>query len=186
VLHLMAKYLDARGKLSGRRVVATVMSNLGLEVALAERGITLVRTPVGDKNVLEELLKNGGTVGGEQSGHIIFPEISLAGDGLITAIEVLRAMRDESKTLHELVADFVSYPQVIVNVRVSKKPPFDSIPPLQTAIASLEKQMANRGRLLVRYSGTENLARIMLEGEDKKTIQQQADDLAKLIQQHIG
>lgn len=186
VLYLMANYLDARGKLSGRRVVATVMSNLGLELALAERNIELVRTPVGDKYVLEELLRNGGSIGGEQSGHIIFPEISLAGDGLITALEVLRVMRDEGKGLSELVSGFTSYPQVIVNVNVSKKPPFDSIPPLHEAIRKLEEKMANRGRLLVRYSGTENLARVMLEGEDKGVIQQQADDLANLIRKYIG
>lgn len=186
VLFLMANYLQARGRLSHRRVVATVMSNLGLELGLAERNIQLVRTPVGDRNVLDELLRNGGSIGGEQSGHIIFPEISLAGDGLITAIEVLRVLRDEGKSLHDLTKDFTSYPQVVVNVRVSKKPPFDSIPSLQEAITALENQMASRGRLLVRYSGTENLARIMIEGEDERTIQQQADDLASLMRELIG
>ena len=185
-LFVMANYLDAHNKLSGRRVVATVMSNIGLEIALNERNIELVRTPVGDKNVLEELLNGGGSIGGEQSGHIIFPEISLAGDGLISALEILRVITETGKSLGELTRGFTRYPQVIVNVRVSSKPPLETIPPIQEAIVNLERQFAEKGRLLVRYSGTENLARVMMEGEDKDTIERQAGDLANLISQHIG
>lgn len=186
VLFVMANYLDSRNRLAGRRIVATVMSNIGLEIALTERNIKLHRTPVGDKYVLEELLSGGGTVGGEQSGHIIFPEISLAGDGIITALEMLRVIAESGRTLSELTKDFTRYPQVIVNVRVSSKPPLETIPPIQEAICELERQFAEKGRLLVRYSGTENLARVMMEGPDKDTIERKAGDLANLISQHIG
>jgi phosphoglucosamine mutase len=186
VLFVMANYLDSRNQLAGRRIVATVMSNIGLELALTERNIALHRTPVGDKYVLEELLAGGGSIGGEQSGHIIFPEISLAGDGIITALEMLRVMVESGKTLSELTKEFTRYPQVIVNVRVSSKPPLETIPPIQEAISALERQFAEKGRLLVRYSGTENLARVMMEGPDKDTIERQAGDLANLISQHIG
>jgi phosphoglucosamine mutase len=182
----MANHLKAKGKLAGDRVVATVMSNIGLEVALAERGITLLRAPVGDKYVLEALLAHGGTLGGEQSGHVIFPEISLAGDGMITALEVLKVMKSSGQTLSQLRDGFKTFPQVMVNVRVSSKPPFETIPPIQEAISAVERQFGKAGRLVVRYSGTENVARVMLEGPDEALIKQHADDLANLIRQHIG
>ncbi|MEP7338375.1 MAG: phosphoglucosamine mutase [Acidobacteriota bacterium] len=186
VLFVMAEYFAAQGKLKGNRVVATVMSNMGLEVALAERNITLARTGVGDKNVLEELLKNGGSIGGEQSGHVIFPEISLAGDGMITGLEVLRVMAESKRTLSELANGFTRYPQVIVNVRVARKPPLDSIATVKEAMAKVESELAGKGRLLLRYSGTENLARVMIEGEDETTIREQAELLAQLIKENIG
>lgn len=186
VLFVMAEYLASKGKLAGNRVVATVMSNMGLEVALAERGITLVRTSVGDKNVLDELLKNGGSIGGEQSGHLIFPEISLAGDGIITALEVLRAMAESKRSLGELAGGFTRYPQVIINVGVARKPPLDSVVPIKEAMANVEEELADKGRLLVRYSGTENLARVMIEGQDEATIRAQAESLAQLIKENIG
>lgn len=186
VLFVMADSLSRRQKLSGNRVVATVMSNMGLEVALAQRGITLARTSVGDKNVLDELLKNGGSIGGEQSGHIIFPEISLAGDGMITALEILRVMAQSKRSLSELAGGFTRYPQVIINVRVARKPPLDSVPAIQTAIVELQTELAGKGRLLVRYSGTENLARVMIEGQDETLIQHQAESLAHLIRENLG
>ncbi len=186
MLFLVADYLASRGKLSGARVVATVMSNLGLELALAKNGITLARTAVGDKYVLDELLKGGGSIGGEQSGHIIFPEISLAGDGMITALEVLRAVIDRKTRLGDLANAYKPCPQVTINVRVSRKPPFDSIPPVKEAIGSIEKEMAGRGRLLVRYSGTENLARIMVEGENEAAIREHAESIAQIIKDQIG
>ena len=186
VMFIMADYLASRGKLAGDRVVATVMSNLGLELALAERGITLARTAVGDKYVLDELLKGGGSLGGEQSGHIIFPEISLAGDGMITALEVLRALTERNARLGALAGAYASCPQVTINVNVSRKPPFDTVPPIKEAINAIEKEMAGRGRLLVRYSGTENLARIMVEGEDEAAIHNHARSIAQVIETHIG
>lgn len=185
-MFVMAEYLAARGKLAGNRVVTTVMSNLGLEVALRERGIEMIRTSVGDKNVLDELLKNGGSIGGEQSGHIIFPEISLTGDGMISALEILRVMAESKRSLSQLTAGFTRYPQILLNIRVASKPPLDSIAPIKAAMDAVEQELGNRGRLLVRYSGTENLARVMIEGEHEPTIRQQAESLAQLIKEHIG
>jgi phosphoglucosamine mutase len=186
VLFVVARHLHGRGRLAGDRVVATVMSNLGLELALKRRGIALARTSVGDKYVLDELLKNGGSVGGEQSGHVIFPAISLAGDGMITALEVLRVVRETGESLAELTKDFVRYPQVIVNVRVARKTPLDSVPAIKAAVDALEAEMAGQGRLLVRYSGTENLARVMIEGQDEATIRRQADELARVIKDNLS
>jgi phosphoglucosamine mutase len=186
VLFIMADYMASKGQLSGGRVVATVMSNLGLELALAERGVTLARTAVGDKYVLDELLKGGGSLGGEQSGHIIFPEISLAGDGMITALEVLRVVAERNTGLGALAGAYTRYPQVTVNVRVSRKPPFDAVPPISEAINAVEKEMAGRGRLIVRYSGTENLARVMIEGQDEATIRNHAESIAQVITTQIG
>jgi phosphoglucosamine mutase len=186
VLFIMADYMTSKGHLSGDRVVATVMSNLGLELALAERGVTLARTAVGDKYVLDELLKGGGSLGGEQSGHIIFPEISLAGDGMITALEVLRAVAERNVSLGALAGAYTRYPQVTINVRVSRKPPFDAVPPIREAINAIEKEMAGRGRLIVRYSGTENLARVMIEGQDEATIRNHAESIAQVITAQIG
>jgi phosphoglucosamine mutase len=186
VLFIMAEYLAARNKLAGRRVVATVMSNLGLELALRARDIELARTQVGDKYVLEELLQGGGSLGGEQSGHTIFPEISLAGDGIITALEVLRAMAESGRSLSELTSGFTRCPQVMLNVRVARKPPFDTIAPIKAAAAALEEELAGQGRLLLRYSGTENLARVMIEGQDEATIRRQAEELAQIIKDNLS
>jgi phosphoglucosamine mutase len=182
----MADYLASKGALGGGRVVATVMSNLGLEMALAERGVKLARTAVGDKYVLDELLKAGGSLGGEQSGHIIFPEISLAGDGRITALEVLRVVAERNISLGALASAYTRYPQVTINVRVSSKPSFDAVPPIKEAIKEVEKEMAGRGRLIVRYSGTENLARVMVEGQDETTIRNHAESIAQVITAQIG
>ena len=186
VLYILGLHLKSEGKLSGNRVVATVMSNLGLELAMNEHGIELVRTSVGDKYVLDELLRGGGSLGGEQSGHIIFPEISLAGDGMITAIELLRVLDRSQKTVKELSAGFTRLPQVVLNVAVSRKPPIESVVPLSRAIRELDDKLKGNGRLLVRYSGTENLARIMIEGRDESQIQDQARELAAIIERELG
>lgn len=186
MLLIMADYLASRGKLAGNRVVATVMSNFGLGLALKERGIDLKRTSVGDKYVLDELLKGGGSVGGEQSGHIIFPEISLAGDGMITALEVLRAVTESNRSLGELASGFKRFPQKMINVQVARKPPLDSVQPIKVAMDALEAEMDGKGRLLVRYSGTENLVRVMVEGQDEMTINQQAASIARVIGEHLG
>ena len=185
ILFVMAQYLFARGELDGARVVATVMSNLGLELALKSSGISLVRTAVGDKNVLDELIKGGGSIGGEQSGHIIFPKISFAGDGMLSAIEVLRVAADSGLTLSQLTAGMKRLPQLIINVKVSSKPPLDSIPEITDSINALETELSGKGRLLVRYSGTENKLRIMIEGEDQDVIQRQAESLAEIVRRSI-
>ena len=185
-LLILADELKRRGQLAGQTIVATVMSNIGLELALGKRGIEMVRASVGDRYVLEELLTRKAKLGGEQSGHIIFPDISLAGDGMITAIELLRAVRASGRTLAQLAAEMKRYPQVLVNVRVRRKVPFDTIPEVKTAIDRLENELQGRGRLLVRYSGTENLARVMIEGEEQGRIEAQANALADRIRTAIG
>jgi phosphoglucosamine mutase len=186
VLFIMAEYLAAHDQLQGKRVVATVMSNLGLEVALRERGITLVRTSVGDKYVLEELLARGGSLGGEQSGHIIFPKISLAGDGLLSALEVLRVLAATGRSLGALASGFTRYPQVTINVPVRRKPPFAKVAPVKEVAQQIEQELAGRGRLLLRYSGTENVARVMIEGPDETTIRRQAERLADLLKAQLN
>ena len=186
VLYLMAKHLDAKGELTPRTVVATVMSNLGLEVALRDAGIELRRTAVGDKYVLEELIRTGATIGGEQSGHIIFPRRSLAGDGMMTALNVVAALAEQKTALADALAGFVTYPQILVNVRVREKIPFADVPAIAAAAREVEAHFADRGRLLLRYSGTENLARVMIEGEHESDVTAQAHRLADVIRGEIG
>ena len=186
VLLILAENMKSKGALAKETVVATVMSNIGLELAFRERKIELIRAQVGDRYVLEELLARGASLGGEQSGHIIFPSISLAGDGLITAIEVLRAVKDSGRTLAELGSRLTKYPQVLINVRVRSKPKLETLPDVASEVEQIEKQLEGRGRLLVRYSGTENLARVMIEGENQNKIEEQARRLAGVIERAIG
>lgn len=183
---VLANYLQSSNELNKQLVVSTVMTNLGLEVALRSRGIKLARTDVGDKYVLDELLKSGAVLGGEQSGHIIFPKISLAGDGMITAIKILRVMREEGKPLHELAQGFSRYPQVLINVRVREKIPFEDIPVVRQKAKDVENFLGDSGRLLLRYSGTESLARVMIEGENEEEVNSLADELAAVIRNQIG
>ena len=185
-LWVMAQYLAARNALPGGLVVATVMSNLGLELALRGRGWTLQRADVGDKYVLQGLLETGALLGGEQSGHIMFPDISLAGDGMVTALLLLRAMRAAGRPLHELTQGFVRYPQILVNVRVAHKRPFNEVPAIAAATRELENEIGAQGRLLLRYSGTESLARVMIEGADQQEIERQAKKLGSIIQSALG
>lgn len=186
VLWAMAGHLRAHGKLNHDTVIATVMSNLGLEVALDSLGIKLVRTSVGDKYVLEELLKTNASIGGEQSGHIIFPFRSLVGDGMLTMLFLLEAMQESGKTLSELTAGFVRFPQVLVNVKVKDKRPFDDVGEISMISKQVEAELGQKGRLLLRYSGTENLARVMIEGENQHQIESQAHRLAEVIKASLG
>lgn len=185
-LWIIANYLKTNGKLRSNKIVATVMSNIGLELALNNIDIELLRANVGDKYVLEELLRSGSEVGGEQSGHIIFPEISLVGDGMMTAMLVLRAMSENKATASEAVKGFVQYPQVLVNVKVREKRPFDQVKVIADAAAKIENELAGTGRLLLRYSGTENLARVMIEGKDQNAIEAQAKSLAEVIRSSLA
>jgi phosphoglucosamine mutase len=185
-LWALAKHLQSHGKLKDEIVVATVMSNIGLEIALRSAGIRLVRTDVGDKYVLDELLKLGASLGGEQSGHIIMPELSLAGDGMITALCLLRALRESRKTLAEMTTGFKPYPQVLVNVRVREKVPFAELDSVRAVKAQVEELLSQKGRLLLRYSGTEKLARVMIEGEDQNEIEEYAARIARAIESEIG
>ncbi len=185
-LWVLGKHLKSKGQLHRDTVVATVMSNIGLEIALKSEGIELIRTAVGDKYVLEELLRSGATLGGEQSGHIIFPELSLAGDGLITTLCLLRALTEENSTLLELTAGFKNFPQILVNVEVTVKKPFADVKEIQNVADNIEALLGTRGRLLLRYSGTEPLARVMLEGERQDEIEKHADELATVIRKTLG
>lgn len=185
-LWALATHLQSHGKLKDNIVVATVMSNIGLEIALRSMDIRLVRTDVGDKYVLDELLRLGASLGGEQSGHIILPELSLAGDGMITALCLLRALRESQKTLSEITAGFKQYPQILVNVRVREKVPFGELDSVRAAVAEVEELLSHKGRLLLRYSGTEPLARVMIEGEKQHQIEEYAARIADAIASEIG
>ena len=185
-LWVLGTYLQSHGKLKDNIVVATVMSNIGLEIAFRSAGIRLVRTDVGDKYVLDELLRLNASLGGEQSGHIVLPELSLAGDGMITALCLLRALRESQKTLAEMVVGFKRYPQILVNVRVREKVPFAEIPSVKAQVDEVEELLSQKGRLLLRYSGTEPLARVMIEGENQFMIEGYAQKIADAIQREIG
>jgi phosphoglucosamine mutase len=186
VLWILGCLFKDQGLLKNNTVVATVMSNIGLEIAFASRGIKLVRAAVGDKFVLDELLKTGSELGGEQSGHIIVPEQSLVGDGIMTALFTLRAIKTSGKKLSELTAGFVRYPQVLINVKVKEKRPFNSVSDVAALSGEIENELDGKGRLLLRYSGTENLARVMIEGQDQLVIESQARRLADVISEALG
>ncbi|HUR98829.1 MAG TPA: phosphoglucosamine mutase [Pyrinomonadaceae bacterium] len=185
-LWIMAQFLRSKGGLANKTVVATVMSNIGLEIALASVGLKLVRTAVGDKYVLDELIRTGSELGGEQSGHVIFPAESLVGDGMMTALFMLEAINARSKPLSEMVQGFTRYPQVLVNVEVREKQPFENVAEISKAARAIEDDLDQKGRLLLRYSGTENLARVMIEGKDQAEIERQANSLAHVIRTALG
>ena len=186
VLWIMAQFLAEHGRLKNQTVIATVMSNIGLEIAMQARQFKLLRTAVGDKYVLEELLKTGASLGGEQSGHIIFPEKSLVGDGLMTTLFLLESLYEKGKSLAEMTGGFTRYPQILVNVKVKEKRPFEEVFEIVEASKLLENELDGKGRLLLRYSGTENLARVMIEGENQTQIESQANRLAKVIKASLG
>ncbi len=186
VLLLAARDLQARGLLTNNTVVATTMSNMGLEAALKRSGITMLRAPVGDKYVLEEMQRTGAALGGEQSGHIIFSGRSTTGDGLLTALLVLDIIHRAGKSLAELVSDLKVFPQVIVNVRVRERKPLDTIPPVAEAIRAAETELADSGRVVIRYSGTETLARVMIEADSELAMRTHAENIANAIRHEIG
>ncbi len=185
-LWIMAGFLRSKGGLANDTVVATVMSNIGLEIALTSAGLKMVRTPVGDKYVLDELLRTGSDLGGEQSGHVIFPKESLVGDGIMTTLLMLEAIQSNSKPVSGLLEGFTQYPQVLVNVQVREKHPFENVSAISAAARQIEGQLDGSGRLLLRYSGTENLARVMIEGKDQAEIERQANSLAEVIKASLG
>lgn len=185
VLLAAARFLKAAGKLPGNRVVATSMSNLGLEHVLASEGIVMARANVGDRYVLEEMLKSGNTLGGEQSGHIIFLEDSPAGDGLLTAVKVASLVAIEG-SLDHLMVGLKNYPQTIVNVKVKSKPPLESVPELAEALRQAKATLGYYGRIVLRYSGTEPVARVMVEAEDRADVDKFSQSIAAAIQATIG
>ena len=187
VLLLTARDLQAHGKLNGGTVVATTMSNMGLEVALKKAGIQMLRANVGDKYVLEEMLKTGTTLGGEQSGHIIFRDgDATTGDGLLTALRVMDVIMRSGKSLAELVSDLKVFPQKIQNVRVREKIPFAQVPGILLAIQAAERELDGKGRVVVRYSGTEALARVMVEAESEDRMRALTAGIAGEIQKALG
>ncbi|MGH9947360.1 MAG: phosphoglucosamine mutase [Pyrinomonadaceae bacterium] len=185
-LWILANRLKERDELNSNKVIATVMSNIGLEIALREKGIELVRTPVGDKYVLDELLRSKAAIGGEQSGHIILPERSLVGDGMMTALLVLQALTESGRKFSELHRECVRYPQILLNVRVKEKRPFESVPAIMEAADEVDAKLGETGRLLLRYSGTEKLARVMIEGRDQAEIENYATSIGDVIEKELG
>jgi phosphoglucosamine mutase len=186
VLLMCGSQLQREGRLKGNAIVATVMSNIGLELALRDRGIELVRCAVGDKYVMEEMLARGLSLGGEQSGHIIFSDYLFTGDGLCTALNVLRVLALTGKSLAELAAGMVSYPQVLLNVRVRERTDLASVAPIAAVIERVQSRVAGQGRLLVRYSGTEPLLRVMLEGKHEDDIRRWAQEIVDVVKDHLG
>jgi phosphoglucosamine mutase len=186
VLLMCSRQMKATGRLAGNAVVATVMSNIGLEIALRESGIDLVRCPVGDKYVMQEMLERRLSIGGEQSGHVIFSDHLFTGDGIATAMNVLRVMAETGRELADLASELVTYPQVLLNVPVREKRDLQSVPAIVEAMARVEDRLAGQGRLLVRYSGTEPLLRVMIEGRDEGEIHSWASDIAGTVKEHLG
>jgi phosphoglucosamine mutase len=186
VLLLAGRDLQARGLLTNSTVVATTMSNMGLEAALKRSGIQMLRAAVGDKYVLEQMIATGAALGGEQSGHIIFTGRSTTGDGLLTALLLLDIVHRSGKSLAELVADLKVFPQVIVNVKVREKRPLEGIPAVVAAIRAAEMDLADSGRVVIRYSGTEALARVMIEAESEPLMRHHADTIAAAIRTELG
>ncbi|MGC2193529.1 MAG: phosphoglucosamine mutase [Terriglobales bacterium] len=187
VLLIAGRDMQARGALVGNTIVATTMSNMGLEAALKRSGIQMLRANVGDKYVLEDMLKTGATLGGEQSGHILFRDgDATTGDGLLTALRLMEIMARSRRSLADLVGDLKVFPQTIQNVRVREKVPFSQVPEVRRAIESAEKELDGNGRVVVRYSGTEALARVMVEAETEEKMQGIANHIASAIKASLG
>jgi phosphoglucosamine mutase len=186
VLLMAANQLKRERRLPQDAIVATVMSNIGLEIALRDRGITMDRCQVGDKYVMEEMQRRGIALGGEQSGHVIFADHLMTGDGIGTALQVLRIMAATSRDLSELAADLVTYPQILVNVRVRERADYMQVPAIAHAIAAVEQRVDGQGRVLIRYSGTEPLLRIMIEGRDQGEIATWAGEIAEVVRAHLA
>jgi phosphoglucosamine mutase len=185
ILLAAARYAKAQGRLKGARIVATSMSNLGLERVLAREGISLARVAVGDRYVLEEMLRSGSVLGGEQSGHIIFLEDSPAGDGLLTAVKIASLVALHG-SLDSLVSGLKDYPQIIVNVKVRSKPPLESLPEVVRSLAEARAALGGNGRIVLRYSGTEPVARVMVEAEHESDVKRYSESLAAAVRASIG
>jgi phosphoglucosamine mutase len=185
VLLVTGRYMKSAGKLKGNVIVGTTMANLGLERALDQSGLKLVRTAVGDRYVLEEMLRIGANLGGEQSGHILFLDDATTGDGMLTALKIASIV-SLAGALDSLVADLKIYPQKIVNVRVKSKPPLESLPEVSRTLGEAEKALGKSGRVILRYSGTEPLARVMVEAERDEDVRRWTDSLASAVRSAIG
>jgi phosphoglucosamine mutase len=186
IMLLLARDMIQKSQLSGNTVVATTMSNMGLEAAFKRSGIRMLRAPVGDKYVLAEMRQSGASLGGEQSGHIILSGLATTGDGILTALKVLETVSQSGKTLSELIGDLENFPQVIKNVRVREKMPLEQFDSVQQAIRAAERELQDSGRVVIRYSGTESLARVMIEAESRERMQYHADQIASAIDRELG
>jgi phosphoglucosamine mutase len=186
ILLIAARDLKSRGMLTRNVVVATTMSNMGLEAALKRSGIRMLRAPVGDRYVLEMMQNEDAALGGEQSGHILFPHLATTGDGLLTALVVLDLIARTGKPIAELTADLKVFPQVIVNVKVREKKPLDKIPSVAAAILAAENELNDSGRIVIRYSGTEPLARVMIEAESEEAMRRHSETIAAAIRRELG
>ncbi|MFH0898455.1 MAG: ArsA-related P-loop ATPase, partial [bacterium] len=186
IMAICATEMKNKDKLSKSTIVATTMSNLGFELAMKKKGIKVIRTDVGDRYVVDEMRKNNYNFGGEQSGHIIFFDYIPTGDGTITALQVLDIMKKTGKSLSELKQIMKTVPQTIKNINVKEKKPFEQMSRVIGKIREAEKQLKDNGRIIVRYSGTENKARVMVEGRDEKQIKEIADNIANEIKKEVG
>lgn len=186
IMAICAMYLNKKGQLANKTVVSTVMSNMGLEVALRKQGIDMVRTKVGDRYVLEEMLKHGHNFGGEQSGHIIFSDYNTTGDGLVTAVNLLKVLVKHNKPLAEIKNVMQVYPQILINVKVKDKAKYSRDDKISSVVKEAEEILGNSGRVIVRPSGTEPLIRVMVEGEDESKIERLAQDIASVIEKQLG
>ncbi|MCC7201331.1 MAG: phosphoglucosamine mutase [Nitrospirae bacterium] len=186
VLAMCAIEFKRSGRLSHDTLVATVMSNFGLDIAMKEAGIRVVRTQVGDRYVMEEMIKNGYNLGGEQSGHLIFLDYNTTGDGLITALQVLTLLKKSGKRLSELASGMKTFPQKLVNLKVKEKKPLDTLHDFNRVVKESEKRLEGRGRIVVRYSGTETLLRIMVEGETHEEISEIIETVSDAVNEYIG
>jgi phosphoglucosamine mutase len=185
-LYVMANFLNKRGKLTSPEIIATVMSNLGLEIALKREGLNLIRTRVGDKYVLEEMIKRGSNLGGEQSGHTIFLDVFPTGDGILTTLKMLEVLITEEKDLSELVKDMEEFPQILLNVKIKEKKDLNQFPEIIKTINEVKKKLGNEGRVIVRFSGTEPKVRIMVEGKDPIVIKEYANQIGEKIEKYLG
>jgi phosphoglucosamine mutase len=183
VMLMCGKQMKMEGRLKGDAVVATVMSNIGLEIALREAGISLIRCPVGDKYVMEEMLRRDLSLGGEQSGHVIFAEHLFTGDGLATSLNVLRTMVVTGRELADLASELTTFPQVLLNLRVERKVDLEDVPQVAAVMSAVRSRLSGHGRLLVRYSGTEPLLRVMLEGRDEAEIRRWGQEIIDAVRE---
>jgi phosphoglucosamine mutase len=185
-LAIAGRHMAQQGRLKTNTVVTTVMANLGLDEALRAAGIRIVKTQVGDRYVQEEMQRTGANLGGEQSGHLLFLDYAPTGDGILSALALLAVMRESGEALASLASCMRKFPQVLVNVPVTRKPPLESLSGVMQRVRDFEREMDGSGRILLRYSGTESLARVMIEGADETRIRVMADDLAAAIRHDIG
>jgi len=186
VMLMCAKRMKSEGRLKGDAIVATVMSNIGLEIALRDAGIDMIRCAVGDKYVMEEMMRRDLSLGGEQSGHIIFSDYLFTGDGLATSLNVLRTVAATGRALADLASDLTTYPQVLMNLRVKQKVDLRTLPGVAAVVSDVESRLAGNGRLLVRYSGTEPLLRVMLEGQNEAEIRQWGQEIVDAVKEALA